>query len=405
LADTTKIKQAIDKAFELQRSGKRAEACLFLWECLASERDNETLWLALAILSDSQNEKINCLEQVSRINPNNTSVLKELPQWDTHDQLIELPTPSAQPRKRTRQRIGNIRWLVGSLVVFLVIGLIGVVIAWFTIGPDKIRSLLPNIAVQSGMLVPTNTLPPALPSNTATTTLTITPTATITFTPTSTITATPSQTPTPTLTPVSEDTPTPSASPTTEIPSAARIEGIEGSSQLLSLSCEANVATIWAQYYGVELDERTVQSQLPITDNPETGFVGNVNESWGQIPPKPYGVHSQPVANLLRDYGLNAMAVKDMSWDDLKLSITSGNPAIVWVPGKVWVGQPAVDYYSQDGSIVQVVPYEHTVLVTGYDEEEDIVYILDGTQTYERTVTKFLKSWETLGNLAVVWGP
>ena len=174
---------------------------------------------------------------------------------------------------------------------------------------------------------------------------------------------------------------------------------------MLSLSCEANVAVIWAQYHGMEIDERTLQSKLPVTDNPETGFVGNVNAIWGQIPPKPYGVHSQPVAGLLREYGLNAMAVKNMSWDDLKLSITSGNPAIVWVLGKVWVGQPAVDYYAQDGSKVLVVPYEHTVLVTGYDEEEDIVYILDGKQTYERTVTKFLKSWETLGNLAIVWGP
>ena len=402
-----KTQQAIDKAFELMRSGKRIEACLFLRERLAREADNEALWLALAIITDSQREKITCLEQVVRINPNNKSVLEEVQQWGPRDQLIELSpsSASAQQRKPKPQRTGNMRWLVGSLAVFLVIGLIGVGIAWFTIGPDKISRLLPNIAVGSGMAAPTNTLSPALPSVTSTSTLTITPTATLTNTPTSTITTTPSQTPTSTLTPISEDSPTPSATPITEIPAAARLEGIEGSSQLLSLSCETNVAAIWAQYHGIELDERTLQSQLPVTDNPETGFVGNVNDSWGQIPPKSYGVHSQPVASLLRGYGLNAMAVKGMSWDDLKLSIASGDPVMVWVPGKVWVGQPAVDYYAQDGSKVQVVPYEHTVLVTGYDEQEDIVYILDGLQTYERTVTKFLKSWETLGNLAIVWGP
>lgn len=399
-----KTQQIIDNVFELVRSGKQTEARLLLRDCLTGDPHNEALWLALANISDSQQDKIACLEQVVQINPRSNRALKQV--------LKGKAAANNQPSKQTpatpqaRQKGGNIKWMLGSLAVFLIIGLAGVGAAWFTLGPGFTSSLSPpGMAAGSGMLLPTNTGSPAALADTLTATLTTTPTTSPTPTSTITNTRAPSQTPTTTLTPIPQDSPTPSATATVPIPSAAHIEGIEGSKQLLSLSCEANVASIWAQYHGIEIDERTLQSQLPISDNPETGFVGNVNSPWGQIPPKPYGVHAQPIASLLRDYDLNAMAVKNMRWDDLKLSIASGNPAIVWVLGKVWVGQSGVDYYAQDGSKMLVVPYEHTVLVTGYDEEEDIVYILDGLQTYERSVDKFLKSWETLGNLAIIWGP
>ena len=77
-----KPQQAIDKAFELMRSGKRTEARLMLRECLASDPENETLWLALANISDSQREKITCLKQVLRINPNNEMAQKGLCQLE-----------------------------------------------------------------------------------------------------------------------------------------------------------------------------------------------------------------------------------------------------------------------------------------------------------------------------------
>jgi uncharacterized protein YvpB len=400
-----KTQQIIDNAFEMVRSGKRTEACLLLRSSLDSAPKNEALWLALANISDSQRERISCLEQILQINPRNKEALKQVLQG-AGQQTIDLSISSRQPSQHTQRKSGNLTWLIGSLVVFLLVGLTGVGIAWYTLGPGTNHNLsLPNLAAGSGMLLPTNASSPTLPAETAPATITSTLSPSLTPTQTSTNTSAPSQTPTTTMTPTPEDTRTPSASLTPAIPPAAIIEDIEGSKQLLSLSCEANVATIWAQYHGTEIDERTLQSQLPISDNPESGFVGNVNSAWGQIPPKSYGVHPQPIASLLRDYDLNAMAVKNMSWDDLKRSIASGNPVIVWVLGKVWAGQSGVDYYAQDGSKMLVVPYEHTVLVTGYDEEEDIVYILDGLQTYERTTTKFLDSWETLGNLAIIWGP
>jgi hypothetical protein len=52
------------------------------------------------------------------------------------------------------------------------------------------------------------------------------------------------------------------------------------------------------------------QYTLPVSDNPDYGFVGNVNSPWGQVPPYAYGVHAGPVADLLNEYGIPAKAYK-----------------------------------------------------------------------------------------------
>ena len=59
-------------------------------------------------------------------------------------------------------------------------------------------------------------------------------------------------------------------------------------------------------------------NNLPVSDNPEKGFVGSVFGTWGQTPPNPYGVHAQPIAKLLREYGLDAQAQMGLSVKDLK---------------------------------------------------------------------------------------
>ena len=62
------------------------------------------------------------------------------------------------------------------------------------------------------------------------------------------------------------------------------------------------------------MNESQFQFQLPISDNPDYGFVGLVTDPWGQVPPYSYGVHAFPVANLLRSsYGMKAKAIKNTS--------------------------------------------------------------------------------------------
>ena len=213
-------------------------------------------------------------------------------------------------------------------------------------------------------------------------------------------TSTPQPTSTPTNSPTPASTITPIVTITKDIPSHASIQGITGRFPTYSLDCEARSAVDWAAYFGVSIAELSFQASLPISDNPEKGFVGSVYGVWGQVPPNPYGVHAKPVAKLLRSYGLSAKAKREMTWFDLQKEIADGYPVIVWVVGRVTRGTPIV-YQSDDGHKTIVARFEHTVIVIGYDEAS--VTVLDGGWVYSRSIKSFLDSWGVLGNMAIVY--
>jgi uncharacterized protein YvpB len=245
---------------------------------------------------------------------------------------------------------------------------------------------------------------------TPTSTRTPTPTATATALPTSTLlptaTALPTSTPLPTDMPSStpSDTPvtqsdTPSNGLPNELPPSASISGIVGFPQSLPLSCESRSAADFARFFGLDIGELDFQNGLPRTDNPNTGFVGNPNAERGQVPPNSYGVHAEPVAALLRAYGLNAYGYSGLSVDDLRREIASGQPVIAWVIGNVWRGS-GVSYTAADGETLVVAPFEHTVIVTGYTLNS--ISVVDGNLVYSTDLDRFLDSWGVLGNLAVI---
>jgi uncharacterized protein YvpB len=86
----------------------------------------------------------------------------------------------------------------------------------------------------------------------------------------------------------------------------------------------------------VSIGETEFLDALPRSDNPESGFVGNPNDSWGYIPPHGYGVHADPVAETLQQFGLEADARRGLGWDDLREEINAGRPVIVWIIGQMW---------------------------------------------------------------------
>lgn len=236
---------------------------------------------------------------------------------------------------------------------------------------------------------------PFQPLPTHTPTRTSTATATFTATPTSTNTPTPTETPTPTNT----FTPLPTTTPEDDLPAEVMIEGIVGYAQKHNLTCESRSAVDWARYFGVSITEEEFQASLPLSANPETGFVGHVDAERGWIPPNPYGVHAPPVARVLRAYGLTATAVKDYSYRQIREQIANGNPVIVWVIGNTWQGTP-VEYVAPNGKTIIVAHYEHTAIVIGYDEYG--VTLVDNDMVYWRSKRDFLGSWGVLGNMAII---
>ena len=169
----------------------------------------------------------------------------------------------------------------------------------------------------------------------------------------------------------------------------------------MPLDCELRSAD-WAAYFGVSISEYSFFNQPPRSNHPDLGFVGDPFDQWGQIPPASYGVHAEPVAILLRDYGLNAYAHKLLSWDALRSEIASGRPVIVWIVGSVVNGIPEY-YLTSDGPLTIVARYEHTVIVTGYDENS--VTFLNGSTLYSRAIENFLDSWSVMGNMAITSRP
>jgi uncharacterized protein YvpB len=219
--------------------------------------------------------------------------------------------------------------------------------------------------------------------------LALTPSPTLPL-PTLTISPTLTQTPTP------QDSPTPQA---TAIPEEHYITNYVGYRQWFDLSCEARAAVDWAGYFGVTIYEFDFQHALPLSDNPDFGFVGSVNGPWGQIPPYAYGVHAAPVADLLQQYGLNAVAYKKYSIVQIKEQLAADKPVIAWVIGNVEGGVPYI-YTDSAGNEVQVGAYEHVVTITGYGP--DTIRYINNHSFYDVPEDVFDNSWAVLDRMVVV---
>jgi uncharacterized protein YvpB len=206
------------------------------------------------------------------------------------------------------------------------------------------------------------------------------------------------------LTPTVEPTvaaPVRSPSPTAALPWKAYADPIYGHRQLLHLDCEAQVAVDWAAFFGKSISELDFFHQIPSAHNPDRGFVGDANDTWGEVPPRGYGVYAGPVAQVLRAYGLAAYAYRGLSYKQLRQEVADGRPVIVWVIGHVGLARPV--HMVLDGAEVLVAPYEHAVLLIGYEPQKAVV--LDGPRRYSVEEIDFTNSWKILGNMAVVARP
>jgi uncharacterized protein YvpB len=184
-----------------------------------------------------------------------------------------------------------------------------------------------------------------------------------------------------------------------DLPDSHYIWNILGHRQFFQIGCEASAADDWAKYFGVEVNEFHFQVRLPLSDNPDLGFVGDVTGPWGQVPPYAYGVHAAPVAQVLREhYGMNAMGVKGFTLQELKEQIAADKPVIAWVIGNVTWSEP-YEYTDKEGNKVITAPYEHVVIVTGYNPSH-IRYMNNG-KFYEIQAEYFERSWNVLGNMVV----
>jgi len=297
-------------------------------------------------------------------------------------------------------------WVGLTLSVIILLGLIGLVVTMareFLLpggarAADVVSMVTPTAGTRVAVAaVTTNTATPFQPLPTHTQTPTVTATPTLTVTPTPTNTATPTETEIPTDTPTLRPTQTPKP---TIPPDSVIIGNISGHPQTYALSCESRSAVDWARYFGVNISETEFLNKLPVSDDPNRGFVGDVNGAGGQIPPNSYGVHAEPVAALLRAYGVPATANYSMSAEAIVREIDAGKPVIVWVMVGTGPGH-ALNYTTDDGNTVVVARNEHTVIIIGYDPTG--VTILDGAMVYWRSWETFMASFGVLNYMAITY--
>lgn len=196
--------------------------------------------------------------------------------------------------------------------------------------------------------------------------------------------------------PTATQTP-PTATPLV-IPEEAYIKGFVGHRQAYSIGCETSVAVDLAAFYGVTITEYDFQMALPKSDNPDVGFVGDVNGPWGQIPPYAYGVHAAPIAETLNQFGVPSEGGKDYTFEHIKTQLAQNKPVIVWVIGHMEYSEP-VKYVDKQGITSIVAPYEHVVVLTGYNA--DTVRYNNNGRYADVQIETFLNSWGVLGNMAV----
>jgi len=362
---------AVMQAIQAVRRGEYERARKLIAAALDADPSNVEAWLVMAKISRTRQGSVDCLEHALRIAPDHQLAAHMLAELKNKPVVTESSKGEAVGRPGSRKRTFKHKatWLWGGVALWLV----GIAVA--------AQSFLhPGIAAVLPMVMPTTLafLQPIPPADTPTL---IPPMATATL-------------PMPTVYPTRTLTP--------DFPPAALVQNITGHKMEISLDCEANAASTWAGYYGTKIDEVSFFINLPTSDNPYFGFVGDVHGNWGSLPPDSYGVYAGPVADLLNKYHVSAKAVYNYSFDDLRRQIAAANPVIVWVTGHVHAGTPE-SYTTPEGVTVTVARYEHTVLVYGYDEDQ--VFILDGEDTYSRSIQEFLASWSALGNMAIIKSP
>jgi len=185
-----------------------------------------------------------------------------------------------------------------------------------------------------------------------------------------------------------------------QIPMYASVSGLKGSPQLYTLDCEAQAAVDWADYFDVYINEMEFIDRLPKSDDPESGFVGNINGLMGHLPPDDYGVHASPIASLLREYGLPAEAKQNWEFSGIKQQLAMGHPVIVWIVNMPFDIETS-DYTASNGNTTQVARFEHTWIITGFNAST--VTVVDSTWTYNVNIVTFMERWEALGKQAVIY--
>jgi uncharacterized protein YvpB len=190
-------------------------------------------------------------------------------------------------------------------------------------------------------------------------------------------------------------------------PPRALILDVPAYKQTRSLSCESSAAAMAANFHGIQVSEAEIQAALPRHPDPSLGFRGDVDGPYGGI--DDYGVYAEPVRQVLVGLGLEVSHFSEATKvattvDEIRQHIRQGRVVMAWVTYDMQEQSP-VQIWFDDRQPVTLVPYEHVVLVVGYND--DGLWVNDpytGTTRFYLEAA-FARSFAYLGNMGLVVGP
>ncbi len=180
------------------------------------------------------------------------------------------------------------------------------------------------------------------------------------------------------------------------------IDGIPSVTQWYNLSCEYAAAATVTLYWGNLVSQKDFIAEIPENPNPHVGFRGDINGGFGWI--DDYGIYAEPLASVLEERGYKATVFYGTDVERLKANIRAGYPAVVWLTAGKYEERP--EYWEEyDGQTFKLVPYEHALVLYGYDS--DGVYLMDVGDGgfYHTEWNSFIFRWNYFDGMTLIIQP
>ncbi|MDN3017558.1 C39 family peptidase [Paenibacillus sp. BSR1-1] len=174
---------------------------------------------------------------------------------------------------------------------------------------------------------------------------------------------------------------------------------------LLYNGCEVTSLAMILNYSGVNVTKNELAKNIktvPLTyrngkkGNPNAGFVGDMAHGPG------LGVYNGPVYELAQKYaGDKAVNLTGSPFTDLLKKVSQGHP--VWIITTTNFAPVSVfQTWDTPQGKIDITFSEHSVVITGYDE--NYIYINDpyGTKNKKLDRDNFIKAWEKMEKQAII---
>jgi uncharacterized protein YvpB len=141
--------------------------------------------------------------------------------------------------------------------------------------------------------------------------------------------------------------------------------------QQRNLSCEYASLVMAMGAYNTWVSEWTIGQLVPLSDNPNWGYRGNIDGWWGNT--TDYGVYPKALVKPLAELGFRSAVLGGADEPTaLKQYLANGVPVVLWLG--YWGDQSYIEY-TEDGTPYRLNPGYHVVVASGYDESG--VYAID----------------------------